>query len=212
MSLRIADEAAARATRNSEALASFAAYCFNNPDQRFWQALRNWSRYDQIMGVVRIPAHYDAQGQDHPTTVRMENTFDLEGLEGSMAEHGERDGTDREHHRDRDGGDQRGACHGGVGDRNAGSGGADDRAGDAVHRRVVPDWAVAAPPAWAVGPVAHVTVALDPELLAWLQRTFGEQPVTTALLYTRQIVTWFEENELNEQLPKVPSRRQRDIA
>jgi len=30
-------------TRNSKALESFTAYCVANPDQRFWQALTNWS-------------------------------------------------------------------------------------------------------------------------------------------------------------------------
>lgn len=35
-------------TRNSELLASFVAYCEANPNQRFWQALRNWSDYNYI--------------------------------------------------------------------------------------------------------------------------------------------------------------------
>lgn len=29
-------------TRNSEVLASFVAYCEAHPQERFWQALRNW--------------------------------------------------------------------------------------------------------------------------------------------------------------------------
>jgi hypothetical protein len=29
-------------TRNSKVLASLIAYCQQNPNQRFWQALRNW--------------------------------------------------------------------------------------------------------------------------------------------------------------------------
>jgi hypothetical protein len=32
------------AHRNAETLASFVAYCQANPEQRFWQALRNWAR------------------------------------------------------------------------------------------------------------------------------------------------------------------------
>lgn len=28
--------------RNSKVLASFVKYCGENPEQRFWQALRNW--------------------------------------------------------------------------------------------------------------------------------------------------------------------------
>jgi hypothetical protein len=30
-------------TRNSFVLSSFVAYCEKHPEQRFWQALRNWS-------------------------------------------------------------------------------------------------------------------------------------------------------------------------
>lgn len=31
------------ANRNSEVLADFVAYCEAHPDDRFWQALRNWA-------------------------------------------------------------------------------------------------------------------------------------------------------------------------
>lgn len=31
-------------------LESFTKYCKENPELRFWQALRNWSKYDFIMG------------------------------------------------------------------------------------------------------------------------------------------------------------------
>lgn len=30
-------------TRNSKTLASFIAYCHEHPQERFWQALRNWA-------------------------------------------------------------------------------------------------------------------------------------------------------------------------
>ncbi len=36
-------------TRNSELLRDFVEYCANHPDQRFWQALRNWSGYNYII-------------------------------------------------------------------------------------------------------------------------------------------------------------------
>ena len=36
-------------TRNSEPLRDFVEYCANHPDQRFWQALRNWSGAEKIM-------------------------------------------------------------------------------------------------------------------------------------------------------------------
>jgi len=37
-------------TENSELLESFVRYCQEHPDQRFWQALRNWSGYPFILG------------------------------------------------------------------------------------------------------------------------------------------------------------------
>jgi len=37
--------APAQETRNSKVLANFVAYCQAHPEQRFWQALRNWSGY-----------------------------------------------------------------------------------------------------------------------------------------------------------------------
>lgn len=30
-------------TRNSEVLSTFVAYCIAHPDERFWQAIRNFS-------------------------------------------------------------------------------------------------------------------------------------------------------------------------
>ena len=30
-------------SRNSEVLSSFIKYCEKHPEERFWQALRNWS-------------------------------------------------------------------------------------------------------------------------------------------------------------------------
>lgn len=43
-------------TRNSAVLASFVAYCKANPDMRFWQALRNWSKYSFILVSSEPPA------------------------------------------------------------------------------------------------------------------------------------------------------------
>jgi hypothetical protein len=36
-------------TRNSEVLADFVKYCREHPEQRFWQALRNWSEYPFLL-------------------------------------------------------------------------------------------------------------------------------------------------------------------
>lgn len=41
-------------TRNSEKLASFVAYCESHPDERFWQALRNWSGHWAILAVLHF--------------------------------------------------------------------------------------------------------------------------------------------------------------
>src|SRR5687767_8978552 len=37
-------------TRNSEALIDFVMYCSKHPNERFWQALRNWSGYSSVFG------------------------------------------------------------------------------------------------------------------------------------------------------------------
>lgn len=39
-------------SKNLKLAISFLRYCLDNPDQRFWQALRNWSGYLQIWGVI----------------------------------------------------------------------------------------------------------------------------------------------------------------
>ena len=36
--------------KNIRKLLSFTKYCIENPEQRFWQALRNWSEYNFIYG------------------------------------------------------------------------------------------------------------------------------------------------------------------
>lgn len=58
-------------TRNSEALASFVAYCQAHPQERFWQALRNWSKWHFIFGA------------DSLTDGHLYDTFNVEGLEGT---------------------------------------------------------------------------------------------------------------------------------
>jgi hypothetical protein len=61
--------------RNKAALASFTAYCEAHPQQRFWQALRNWSVYDSIVGVTSGGKQYD--------------TFNVEGLMATRSPHAE---------------------------------------------------------------------------------------------------------------------------
>ena len=40
--------------KSQKLLESFTAYCKMYPDQRFWQALRNWSGYTFIYGMDRV--------------------------------------------------------------------------------------------------------------------------------------------------------------
>jgi hypothetical protein len=57
-------------TKNSDALQSFVAYCQMHPHERFWQALRNWSRFGFILGAnERTGATLD--------------TFNIEGMDGT---------------------------------------------------------------------------------------------------------------------------------
>jgi hypothetical protein len=37
-------------SKNNETLQSFVKYCQEHPEERFWQALRNWSKYAFIYG------------------------------------------------------------------------------------------------------------------------------------------------------------------
>lgn len=37
-------------------LKSFTDYCYKNPTERFWQALRNWSEYEFIYGSNKCVA------------------------------------------------------------------------------------------------------------------------------------------------------------
>jgi hypothetical protein len=45
-------------SRNSDLLDDFTEYCRDNPNERFWQALRNWSGQAFIM-AVRTGGDYD---------------------------------------------------------------------------------------------------------------------------------------------------------
>lgn len=55
-------------TRNSKVLKDFVKYCKANPEQRFWQALRNWAG----VGFVSV-----SNGVDF-----MQDTFYWEGKTG----------------------------------------------------------------------------------------------------------------------------------
>ena len=36
-------------TKDEELLADFTAYCKDHPNERFWQALRNWSEWPYVL-------------------------------------------------------------------------------------------------------------------------------------------------------------------
>jgi len=40
--------------RSRKELSSFILYCQNHPEERFWQALQNWSGYSAIMAIDKV--------------------------------------------------------------------------------------------------------------------------------------------------------------
>lgn len=46
-------------------LESFTKYCQENPDQRFWQALRNWSKYSFIFGASHSLSELTGLSKSH---------------------------------------------------------------------------------------------------------------------------------------------------
>ncbi len=72
------------ASRSEKTLADFVQYCQDHPEQRFWQALRNWCGYTYIMATDTQPQDM-GDGWDHrglsPRDIldRMHNTFYWEG-------------------------------------------------------------------------------------------------------------------------------------
>ena len=53
--------------KSRKELSSFIDYCLDNPEQRFWQCLRNWSGYNFIYG------------SNTPENINLEDTFHKEG-------------------------------------------------------------------------------------------------------------------------------------
>lgn len=72
-------------SRNSKALIDFITYCSNHPDQRFWQALRNWSKYSFILGT-NCPPYELSAANEFGDNVNIDDTFYLEGLDGTRKE------------------------------------------------------------------------------------------------------------------------------
>lgn len=57
-----------KSTRNSKQLASFVNYCLKNPEQRFFQALRNWA---QVAFILKAKGYDFERG----TYTDIEDTF-----------------------------------------------------------------------------------------------------------------------------------------
>lgn len=53
-------------SRNSQVLARFVRYCKAHPDQRFWQALLNWSKMPFICISGNPPGDYISKVGDRP--------------------------------------------------------------------------------------------------------------------------------------------------
>ena len=66
-------------TRNSKVLTDFIAYSILHPDERFWQALLNWSGKNFIVFSDRPPAYIKASDKDTGCYVSLVDTFYLEG-------------------------------------------------------------------------------------------------------------------------------------
>ena len=56
-------------------LESFIKYCKEHPDERFWQALRNWSEYDFIFGKKYEKTEFINDFLDKTRQIGLEDTF-----------------------------------------------------------------------------------------------------------------------------------------
>jgi hypothetical protein len=62
------------AKRNEKVLASFVAYCKAHPQERFWQALRNWSGFHWVC--------VSNATQDYSYRIGADDTFNWEERNG----------------------------------------------------------------------------------------------------------------------------------
>lgn len=60
--------------KNARQLLSFIAYCVEHPEERFWQALRNWSGY----GFVLVANHRQSKGFTDTMYDNPRDTFSFE--------------------------------------------------------------------------------------------------------------------------------------
>jgi len=57
-------------SKNSRLIAWFSEYCREHPKERFWQALRNWSKKDFILFSLKPP--HEATEEDLTDTFPIE--------------------------------------------------------------------------------------------------------------------------------------------
>jgi hypothetical protein len=48
-------------SKNLSTLTSFTDYCYDHPELRFWQALRNWAGVDYVLVSDKCPVFKDQQ-------------------------------------------------------------------------------------------------------------------------------------------------------
>jgi hypothetical protein len=65
--------------KSFNALLDFARYCSAHPDERFWQALRNWSGARWILAVSRMDQDFDDFFGHQTIVIQDHDTFYREG-------------------------------------------------------------------------------------------------------------------------------------
>ncbi len=79
--------------RSRGPLSSFIRYCVKHPDERFWQALRNWSGYSFIFaGHMRQHSHdtFNWEGRRHDEDWFSDSVQHNRGMWGGQLEQAQR--------------------------------------------------------------------------------------------------------------------------
>lgn len=63
--------------KSGDDLKSFVEYCEKHPDERFWQALRNWSPYNAIYGLAKGAPIDVAAELESSADIELKDTFYL---------------------------------------------------------------------------------------------------------------------------------------
>lgn len=49
-------------SKNEKLLKSFTSYCYKHKEERFWQALRNWAKFNFLMAYWTTKEGIDEEG------------------------------------------------------------------------------------------------------------------------------------------------------